>query len=238
MIDATWSLAVEEQFYLTLPFIIFYVKNKYLPYIFLAGILLAPIIRILLFFYIGANQSAVANYVLAPCRMDALFLGALAAWFVRTSEGMTILYKYRPYLTGMFVVLFIGFLYLAKLRLNFNEFLLISIGYTWIALFFLSILLIAITHPQNIISRICRIRFLMFLGILAYGVYLFHQPVLGLTHGAIRFASPIIINSSALSVTFLAGCILLAISYLSWIYFEKPLVKLGHRYKYTGEKSF
>ena len=69
----TWSLAVEEQFYLLFPLIIYYLPKEKLPKIFLTGILLAPIIRAVL----GSPQA----YVLLPARMDALLVGALIAYY-------------------------------------------------------------------------------------------------------------------------------------------------------------
>lgn len=238
MIDATWSLAVEEQFYLTLPFIIRYVKYKNLPIYIIAGILLAPIIRVFLYFTWGADNSAVANYVLLFCRLDSLLLGVLAAWFVRRENGVTYLQKHKYYLTGSAVLLGIFFLALARIRPGFNNFYLVSFGYTLIGLFYLSLLLIAISSSKNLISKIFRFRGLTFLGILAYGLYLLHQPILGMMHGAIRADNPYINGRMSLLVTCLSFVVLLFVSYMSWIFFEKPLVKLSHKYKYIKNEYF
>ena len=75
------------------------------------------------------------------------------------------------------------------------------------------------------------------LGILAYGLYLFHQPVLGLVYGLTGKATPKIASFSAVGLTLLSGFLVFAIARLSWLYFEKPLINKGHRYRYRLERD-
>ena len=81
-LGVTWSLAVEEQFYLTLPLIIRVVPRRHLMRVLLLGILLSLATRIALYATHPGNQ--VSWYVLMPCRVDALFLGVLGAVWFRT----------------------------------------------------------------------------------------------------------------------------------------------------------
>src|ERR1700687_2454964 len=74
-LGATWSLAVEEQFYLTLPFLIKYVKPRRLRYLLGIVILFAPVFRTLLRLFVTHGE--VGTYVLMPSRADALMLGVL-----------------------------------------------------------------------------------------------------------------------------------------------------------------
>jgi peptidoglycan/LPS O-acetylase OafA/YrhL len=233
VIDATWSLAIEEQFYLTLPFVVRFFRKEYLPYIFLTGIILAPIIRIGIYLALGSERSGVANYVLPFCRMDALFLGALGAWLIRHPRKEIVLQKFPA--SGVYCILFIlsaGFFVLANRQLGFSSFILISFGYTWIAFFYFSLLWIALTRKASWIAAIFRLRLLTLFGTLAYGLYLFHQPILGVMHGIIRHSSPYVTDPFAFLVTSCALVCLLGLAYLSWTYFEKPIVKFGHKYKY------
>jgi peptidoglycan/LPS O-acetylase OafA/YrhL len=231
-IDATWSLAIEEQFYLTLPVIIQLVKDRFLPYAIAAGIVAAPLIRIAIWFTLGPANGALATHLLAPCRMDSLLLGALAAWWVRRDCRWQSLIAWRPLLTAASLILGIGLAFIVRLHWNVGSFALAAFGYTWIALFYLSLLLLALTNRKGWLSWVFTLRPLTYLGLLAYGLYLLHQPVLGLVYGLLGKTTPKLENIIDLGLILITGLVLLLIARFSWDHFEKPLVKIGHMYLY------
>ena len=67
-----------------------------------------------------------------------------------------------------------GMPYFISVKMDPSSLVSSSLTYTWIALFFLCTLLIAVTQKQAIISRSLRARALMATGGLAYCLYLFH----------------------------------------------------------------
>jgi len=232
-LSVTWSLAVEEQFYLTLPFVVRFVSPKKLPYLLGIGVLLAPTIRIALWFALDPKNVAMAAYVLAPCRMDTLLLGVLAALAVRNQGCWEWLVAHKTVVGATSTVLGIGMLEMIHRHLaSTGSFAFVSFGYTVIALFYLSILLLAVTQ-SGFVSRLFRFRLLTELGIVAYGLYLFHFPVIGLVYGLAGKANPRLTGLLTFALTSLAGFCLYAIMRLSWVYFEKPLIKRGHRYQYV-----
>src|ERR1041384_6611291 len=77
----TWSLAVEEQFYLLFPLLVHCCPRRWLPRLLCVLVLAAPLTRVALF--LGMSGGEVAGFVLLPARWDSLLLGALAAWVVR-----------------------------------------------------------------------------------------------------------------------------------------------------------
>ncbi|MCX6210151.1 MAG: acyltransferase [Bacteroidetes bacterium] len=79
--SVTWSIGIEEQFYLIIPFIIYFTNKKLLPYLLIAFILLANVFR---WVYITPETPWIAAYVLLPCRMDAISLGVILAWINST----------------------------------------------------------------------------------------------------------------------------------------------------------
>lgn len=235
IIDATWSLAVEEQFYLTLPFIVSFAKRKHLAYIVILAIVGAPLLRI--FIQSTYAGGAIATYVLTPCRADTLMMGVAAALLVRNQTTWSFLVIHKRLLFLTFGFLLLGVVYLTLKQWDFASFPMASIGYSWMGMFYFTVLLIAVVHPASFLSGILRNRALAEVGTLAYGLYLFHQPILGLVHGLLRSDTPYLTSIGSVGVTSLAFLIIFLIAKLSWIYFEQPLVKRGHKYKYDEDQT-
>ena len=98
---------------------------------------------------------------------------------------------------------------------------------------YLVFLLYAVLFPGSFLSRCLRWSWLRGLGIIAYGTYLFHQFFLGLVFGRV----PFILSLRDVALSLLALALTLLFCRLSWVYFEKPLVKLGHRSTYQFVES-
>jgi peptidoglycan/LPS O-acetylase OafA/YrhL len=227
----TWSLAIEEQFYLVLPLLIYYVSPARLPYILLTAIALAPLLRIALVLWLP--QFAVGAYVLMPARMDALMLGVFCAYFLRQPGALAALAQREKQLKVAFLILGLGVvLIMIKNPMNSASLQLIGYGYTWLALFYTAFLLLAITAAHSLPARLARLPFLRQLGIITYAVYLFHQGINGLLHGLLLQQSPRLTNPSDFLVTLLALLVTLAAAYISWHFFEKLIVRWGHTFQY------
>ena len=236
-IDVTWSLAIEEQFYLTLPLMIRLVHKKLLPYLLVAGIVTAPLIRTVIWLGTNPDNRFTETYLLTPCRMDALLLGVLAAWLVRRERSWRWLVNHTRGLQAAAILFGIGYAWMIHKDWNQESFPMSSFGYTWVALFSVTLLLLAITHKKGWVSRLFRTRGLTFLGIIAYCLYLFHEPVLGFVFGVWGSASPGVTGLASLGVTLAACAVLVVLARVSWTSFEKPLVRIGHRYKYCVARS-
>lgn len=75
----TWTLAIEEQFYLILPMLIYWLPRRWLIRILWSGVLLAPAWRWLFHAYLPDHSWE----FLLPGRLDELFGGVLLACFMR-----------------------------------------------------------------------------------------------------------------------------------------------------------
>jgi peptidoglycan/LPS O-acetylase OafA/YrhL len=234
-LGATWSLAVEEQFYMTLPLLVRVLDRRRLPVALGVGIIGAPVIRLMLHAF-WPNQ-ATSWTVLMPCRADALLLGVIGALAVREPRWRGWLVAHRRSFWIAFVTLLSG-LGLLTLKASMpGKFLMLSVGFTWQAFFYLLVILYAVLFRNSVLSRCLRWRWLGWLGTIAYGVYLLHEFVYGAFFGLIWSRPPVLQTPANAGVAVLAIASTLVICRLSWNYFEKPLVRLGHREDYLSEKG-
>ncbi len=89
-------------------------------------------------------------------------------------------------------------------------------GYSVLALLYTCFLLIAVTEKRGPIRAIARNRLLQRMGLVAYGIYMFHQGFSGLAHGLLLQQSPQINRWIDVIVTLGALILTLAAAYLSW----------------------
>jgi peptidoglycan/LPS O-acetylase OafA/YrhL len=220
----SWSLAVEEQFYLTLPAMIRFVDRKWLPYVVAAGIVLAPVLRMLCFFYLPEYRSAL--FLMMPCRADALLLGVAGALAVRDHRARRWLVDHPQALWAALAILTLGACMFTLRFRSIFQIRMVLAGYTWIAVLYLCVLLIGSTHPESWLAGCLRWRWLRWLGAIAYGVYLIHYQLLEIAFRSLlphyRTSREIVLSGSLLVFT-------LVLCSLSWRLFEKPLIALGHR---------
>jgi peptidoglycan/LPS O-acetylase OafA/YrhL len=225
----TWSLAIEEQFYLTIPVIIRNLNRLHLAYVLSFVMLAAPLLRTVVFLTFA--HAGFAAYVLTPCRADGLSLGVLCALLVRSQRSWDYLLAHRKSLCVLTGVLSLGLVVLTLTSEDPWPVLTATIGYSWLAFFYAACLLIAVTKASKLAERVLCNGALMQLGALAYCTYLVHVPLIG---GARRVLGIWLPDSEMrLLLGGLIGLVLAPmIATLSWKFFEKPMLRLGRAYRY------
>jgi peptidoglycan/LPS O-acetylase OafA/YrhL len=228
-ICVTWSLAIEEQFYLVLPLVIRFVPRRVLPFVLMPFLVIAPLTRALLWtpqnFAIPAQMSAIG-------KTDALLLGVLCAWFVREPRFAERLPRFAPALRIIFFS-GVGFACLSAYPETVTP-LLPVISESALAFGYAALLLLVVSMPQSPFARVARWRWLRGLGIIAYGTYLIHQPVSGFVFGFAHRHWPYIEEASDLALVALSLAITIVVAAASWRWFETPLLRLGRRWNYES----
>jgi peptidoglycan/LPS O-acetylase OafA/YrhL len=224
-----WSLAVEEQFYLLLPFVIRRAGRALVPLL-MTGIMLAPALRVALQ-HASPGATKTFCYALAAVLMfghaDSLLLGVLAAVAVRNEKANGWIKKHIRLLYG-----FLGVLLVGMGVLSFKWYPGEPLGFTWVGLFYVCLLLIGVSEESGVVKKLLNLKPLIELGVVAYGLYLFHQLVNGLAHGLILGDNYALSRWRDALVTIFSFLLVFTLARLSWRWFEKPLVRVGHRYRY------
>ena len=225
----SWSVSVEEQFYILLPMVIM-ATGKRAGLIFASlAVVIAPIFRTYFFHNIGFY----AGYMFFPGRMDSILWGVLAAYIVRSDAYKNLSIK-TMYWLAFILVTFVIFTIAYRLKL-------IDIGagdssfFTLIAIIYAIFILIAFDGRIKFLTYLLKNRFLIFTGALSYSIYMFHQMVNGLIHGYFFSDKPVIDHWEKIGATLISVALVYVLAYFSYIYYEQPIRAWGKRYRYKDQ---
>jgi peptidoglycan/LPS O-acetylase OafA/YrhL len=218
-VSATPSFAVEEQFYLLLPFGIRVLRVGGIPAMTVAAIVLAPLVRVAL---VRAGNDTHGPYTLLPCRADALGLGVLLAPVCRNQRAWTWLENHRGWIHSAFVLLALGVVGLACYP---TPRFISTVGYSWLAFFCGCLMLLVLVKPSRMLRTVFRSSSLVLLGTYSYAIYVFRYGIFGLCHYGFFRQVPSVHNWVTFWVTNLAFVITLGCAVISWRWMELPLIR-------------
>lgn len=219
-LDVSWSLAIEEQFYIFLPLLIRYTSKKTTLIVSLGLILLAPIFRL--------SLSKFSAYVLPFARADAIMLGVLLALVWQSEAGQNFLRKQENILRWSFAFLLAGVAGLIHARILEGD----ALGHFWLALLYCNLVILALISSSKLSGAVFNNPVMEWLGLRSYGIYLLHRPV-EIAYTAALAALSISQDNTWLNVL-LMTVILFGLTELSYRFFETPILELGRRFKYRS----
>ena len=200
----TWSLSVEEQFYLIFPFIIFIIFiyfNKYLLHFLVAIFCLS-----LLASTIGSFYFDTLNFYSIHSRIWEMLLGSFAAYIKIFHKNIN--YNNSTYFTftGLFLIFFSIFYFNENTKHPSFVTLLPTLG-TFFVIFF--------GNSKDIVSKFLSLKWVVFIGLISYSLYLWHYPIFA-------FSRILEITRGDFERKIILGVLVLITSTLSYYFIEKP----------------
>ena len=198
----TWSLAVEEQYYVLFPIFLVlawrFGKNR----VFQMIVVMAAISLLLSEW--GWRNKPTANFYLAPTRAWELFAGSIAAFIVQ-KQGV----QKNNFLAllGLAAIIFSIFVYDESTPFPSVYALMPVLGV---------VLLVLYAEKETLAAKFLSAKALVSIGLISYSAYLWHQPVLAFFR----------IYTNQIHLHWLVALVLIIItfllSYVSWRLVEKP----------------
>jgi peptidoglycan/LPS O-acetylase OafA/YrhL len=202
----TWSLSLEEQFYVIFPIFLMITWRIGRRLIFV----------ILLFVFIisltGAHYFALPhpsfNFYMLPTRVWELLIGVfIAIYFSRRGvEVLNFKFGYIACSTGIFFIIFSVIFYSDQTPYPSLYTLVPTLGAALILMF---------ATPETFVGKVLSSKILVGIGLISYSSYLWHQPIFA-------FSRVILIDNPSKNYKILLIGIIFIISYFSWKYIEKP----------------
>lgn len=219
-LSITWSIGIEEQFYLLFPLLVYFLHRRWLPYLLSALIVGAIIVR-------AQFDHWIPKYVLLPARMDGLAIGFLVAFLHQ--EGLLAKYKtaLNRWLMAVMIVVIAacGYFYWRLGDLG-------VVKHTLFSIVFAIMLIFALTRQGSWYAAFLRNKALMWVGTISYSLYLFHYLILGVAHHITGQHDIGISNIADIGVTVAAFIASLLFSWIVYRQLEKPMVAVGKKFQY------
>ncbi len=233
LVGHLWSLAVEEQFYLIWPMIVFLFGRRSLIAITAILVVAAVAIR---FFMIENGDSGVQVFVFSPARMDALAIGSGIALLVRSQRGRAFLSAIAWPVAGAALMALVALFIYKDGRLSPFDPTVVRVGFSFLAALFGGVVAAVVLAPSTSrLSRIFSWQPLRVLGKYSYAIYVIHFPVVQLL---IRHTDIAQDTSSwagfqlagMFAIASVASVITLVLALLSWRLLETPFLRLRSRF--------
>ena len=230
-----WSLAVEEQFYLIWPLIVYLCLRRRLAWVCVAVAAMALGIRCAMTY---EHFSDIPIYRITPTRMDALALGSLVALAWRNEWWRRALSKAAAPL-AMVTLAAITAIAWRTGGFNFSDPLVHTIGVTFLEILFACLVFLAADAKQQMAwPNVFGTKFLRVLGKYSYGMYIFHfTPHLVLMKHVARFLAgkpqAVVFAGHALYMPLLMA-LTFGVASVSWRFLESPFLALKDRMPLPG----
>lgn len=233
-----WSLAVEEQFYIVWPLIVFAVRDRrQLMWVCVILSVLAIACRVAM---ILSGVSTELIYRLTPCRMDSLLIGSWLSLAVRGPARPALGKFARPAFAAC-LLLFVAFRIVQTISSSQLIYLFHTVGYSVIAIGFASLLTMAL-QAGSWTATLCSSSGLRWLGRYSYGIYVLHLGALHAATAVVREWRPLSqwlgrMQVVPLGIAVLSASLSLTGAWISYNFYESHFLKLKKFFRYPRERQ-
>jgi len=212
----TWSLSVEEQFYILFPTVLlitFKYFRKYLIHFLILGFSISLVLAVW-----SSKNYASASFYFLPTRMWELLAGSILAYFEITDEGLRFKYKILNLIlpsVGLFLITYSFFFLNDKIFHPSFYTLFPIIGVCFIIWF---------SNKNELITKILSTKLFVGIGLISYSLYLWHYPIFAFDR-VTSFTQGSLFNKLFL------GIIIVPVSILSYYFIERPFRNKHYKFK-------
>jgi peptidoglycan/LPS O-acetylase OafA/YrhL len=203
-LGVTWSLAIEEQFYLVWPLFVRHFSSIQIKRIAVGVILLSPPAR----FYLALHHVNIYSNLF--CRLDGLMAGALLAVLVR-SEGFVPLEHVK--------LAWVSLLLAASVAIAAEDREARWLTFSMASWGSVSLIYVSLYSQWKWIQALFKNRFLSYTGIVSYGLYLLHKIAFDFTKATHINRYPVFSMSVTIAFSYLLAAV-------SWRFLETPFLRL------------
>jgi peptidoglycan/LPS O-acetylase OafA/YrhL len=211
----TWSLSVEEQYYIIFPIVLlitFKYFRKYLIHILILGFIISLGLADW-----GSRNHPSFNFYVLPTRGWELLAGSILAYF-EINNGHRSKNK-----TLNLILPTIGLLLIGHSILFFNDKMFHPSFYTLSPIIGVC-LIIWFSHKDELITKILSTKLFVGIGLISYSLYLWHYPIFALSR-IVEFTGGGVFKKLSL------GFLILIVSIFSYYFVEKPFRNKNNKFK-------